>query len=151
MQKVICDSYEQMSKKAAQMIADAVKEKPELILGLPTGGTPVGMYAEISRMVQEKQADFSNVTTFNLDEYIGLPKDHEQSYYYFMNDNLYSKVPLKEGNVPNGMSENTTIFFMVSLNICYVLYFLQLWHQNKFSNLNLSIDAENALRLSIQT
>lgn len=106
MQKVICDSYEQMSKKAAQMIADAVKEKPELILGLPTGGTPVGMYAEISRMVQEKQADFSNVTTFNLDEYIGLPKDHEQSYYYFMNDNLYSKVPLKEGNVPNGMAEN---------------------------------------------
>ena len=50
MQKVICDSYEQMSKKAAQMIADAVKEKPELILGLPTGGTPVGMYAEISRI-----------------------------------------------------------------------------------------------------
>lgn len=104
MQKVICDSYDQMSKDAAQMIIDAVKKKPNLILGLPTGGTPVGMYSQISRLVQQNQADFSGVTTFNLDEYIGLPKDHEQSYFSFMNQNLYSKVPLKEGNIPNGLA-----------------------------------------------
>ena len=100
--------YDGMSKKAAGMIADAIKNKPNLVLGLATGGTPVGCYEELVRMHKEEGLDFSNVVTFNLDEYLGLPPTHPQSYRYFMDENLFRHVNIKLENthVPDGMSNN---------------------------------------------
>ncbi len=108
MKKVVFDTYEELSKYAADMVASELNSKSHYILGLPTGGTPVGMYAEIVKLYNKGIIDFSDVTTFNLDEYMGLERDHDQSYYYFMNKNLYSKVNLKPENIniPNGCAED---------------------------------------------
>lgn len=104
MRRIICDTYEELSKMAAMIVSSQVMLKPNCVLGFPTGSTPVGMYHELSSM----NLDFGEVTTFNLDEYLGLPKDNDQSYWYFMNKNLYSKVNLKPENIniPNGMAED---------------------------------------------
>lgn len=106
MKKIVFDSYDQLSKAAADFVAAEINSKPNLVLGLPTGGTPVGMYKNLSEMNKEGKVDFANVTTFNLDEYLGLERSHDQSYWYFMNKNLYSNVNLKEENIniPNGMA-----------------------------------------------
>ncbi len=108
MEKKVFATYEEMSAYAAQMVCDLVHSKPEAVLGLPTGGTPVGMYQQIRAMYQRGKLDFSKVTTFNLDEYLGLNHDHPQSYYYFMNQNLYSGVNLKEENIniPSGTAND---------------------------------------------
>lgn len=104
MNVIYCKNYDEMSKKAAQMVLGSVVLKPNCVLGLPTGDTPLGMYEKIA----DADVDFSSVTTFNLDEYVGLDTKHEQSYHYFMNKNLYSKVNLKPENtfVPDGMSSD---------------------------------------------
>ncbi len=108
MKKVVFDTYEELSAYAANMVASELNSKSHYILGLPTGGTPVGMYKEIANLYNKGVIDFSDVTTFNLDEYLGLTRDHDQSYYYFMNENLYSKVNLKPENIniPNGCAED---------------------------------------------
>jgi len=95
---LITNDYDELSKKAADIIADAIRAKPNIILGLATGGTPVGCYRELIRMCKEKGLDFSRVTTFNLDEYLGLPPTHPQSYRYFMNENLFNHVNIKAKN-----------------------------------------------------
>lgn len=104
MNVIKCKTYDEFSKKAAEILAKQIKAKPDCVLGLPTGSTGIGMYAELAKM----NLDFSRVTTFNLDEYYGLPKTHPQSYWYFMNENLYSKVNLKpeNTNIPPGIAEN---------------------------------------------
>ena len=104
MKKIVFDNYDQLSKAAADFVAAEINAKPDFVLGLPTGGTPVGMYKNLSEMNKEGKVDFANVTTFNLDEYLGLERSHDQSYWYFMNKNLYSNVNLKEENIniPNG-------------------------------------------------
>lgn len=84
--------YNDMSRKAAGMIAAKVLMKPDCVLGLATGSTPVGAYAQLVKWYQEGDLDFSQVTTVNLDEYKGLSRDNEQSYSYFMNRHLFSKV-----------------------------------------------------------
>lgn len=84
MEKKVFKTYEEMSAYAAQMVCDLVSSKPNAVLGLPTGGTPVGMYENIRKMYKQGKMDFEKVTTFNLDEYLGLTHDHPQSYYYFM-------------------------------------------------------------------
>jgi len=101
-------SYDELSKRAAEIIADAIKNKPNLVLGLATGGTPVGCYRELVRMHREEGLDFSRVVTFNLDEYIGLSPTHPQSYRYFMNEKLFNHVNIKRENthVPNGLSDD---------------------------------------------
>ena len=78
---------------------------PEIVLGLATGGTPVGMYKELIRMYNEGELDFSKVTSINLDEYVGLAGDHDQSYRYFMNTNLFDHINIDKNNtfVPNGL------------------------------------------------
>lgn len=96
---VVSNTYDQMSLKAAKYVADAIKAKPGIVLGLPTGGTPIGMYKELVRMHKEEGLDFSQVKTFNLDEYLGLPGDHNQSYRYFMKSNLFSQVNIQERNI----------------------------------------------------
>lgn len=101
-------NYEEMSEVAAKFIIDAVKENPKLNLGLATGGTPVGMYKLLVDDHKENNTSYENVKSFNLDEYIGLPQDHEQTYYTFMHENLFDHVNFKEENVyvPNGYSDN---------------------------------------------
>ena len=90
--------YYDMSRKAANIISAQVIMKPDCVLGLATGGTPVGTYAQLVDWYNKGDLDFSEVTTVNLDEYRGLPKEHPQSYWYFMNENLFSK----ENIDPNG-------------------------------------------------
>lgn len=104
----IAKDYDEMSKRAAGIIADVIRDKPNLVLGLATGGTPIGCYQELIRMHRKEGLDFSRVTTFNLDEYIGLPPTHPQSYRYYMNENLFNHVNIKIGNthVLNGLADD---------------------------------------------
>jgi glucosamine-6-phosphate deaminase len=99
-------SYEEMSKVAAQMVADRVRRKPNLVLGLATGSTPLGLYKELVRMHKEEGLSFAKVTTFNLDEYIGLPGTHDQSYFHFMWENLFKNIDIDRRfvHVPDGMA-----------------------------------------------
>ncbi|MDO4621796.1 MAG: glucosamine-6-phosphate deaminase [Eubacteriales bacterium] len=102
--------YKDMSRKAANIISAQVIMKPNAVLGLATGSTPIGTYEQLVEWYKKGDLDFSQVTTVNLDEYIGLSHDHEQSYYYFMNKHLYSKVNLDLSRcyVPNGLEMNAS-------------------------------------------
>lgn len=101
--------YNDMSRKAANIISAQVIMKPNCVLGLATGSTPIGTYAQLVEWYKKGDLDFSEVTTVNLDEYKGLTKDNEQSYYYFMNDNLFSKVNIKLERtfLPDGMEPDS--------------------------------------------
>ena len=101
--------YADMSRKAANIISAQVIMKPNCVLGLATGGTPVGAYAQLVDWYNKGDLDFSEVTTVNLDEYRGLPKEHPQSYWYFMNENLFSKVNIDPAktNLPDGTNLDT--------------------------------------------
>lgn len=88
------DDYDAMSKKAAQIFVDRVKNKPDGSYGFATGSTPIGMYQELIRMHKEEGADFSQITTFNLDEYHPISKESEHSYYHFMHEQLFNHVNL---------------------------------------------------------
>lgn len=100
------------SVAAAKVIARIVREKPNAVLGLATGSTPLPLYGELIRMHKEEGLDFSQVSTFNLDEYIGLERDHSQSYYTFMWENLFSHINIKPENVniPDGMATDVPAF-----------------------------------------
>ena len=102
------DNYEELSKIAANIIASQVIMKPDCVLGLATGSSPLGTYANLAKMYEAGDLDFSNVTTVNLDEYAGLDGTHEQSYRYFMNRNLFSKinVDIEKTYVPNGIASD---------------------------------------------
>ena len=104
MRIIECENYEHVCKVAADIVAAQILLKPGCVLGLPTGNTPIGMYKELADKYSAGTLDFSAVTTFNLDEYCGIKRDDPNSYYAFMNENLYSKVNLKpeNTNVPNG-------------------------------------------------
>ena len=97
-------NYEELSRRAAELIAAQVWNKPNCVLGLATGSTPIGTYKELVRMNKSGDLDFSKVTTVNLDEYVGLDGSNDQSYRYFMNDNLFNHVNIDKANthVPNG-------------------------------------------------
>lgn len=104
MRIIVTKDYENMSKKAAAIIAAQVAEKPDCVLGLATGSTPIGTYKNLVEWYENGSLDFSQVRTVNLDEYRGLPRDNDQSYYYFMHDNLFNHVNIDEANtnVPDG-------------------------------------------------
>ncbi|HSQ87353.1 glucosamine-6-phosphate deaminase [Romboutsia sp.] len=108
MRIIVCENYEEVSKKAAQMILSQVTLKPNSVLGLATGSTPVGMYKNLIQMNKERYIDFSEVKTFNLDEYYNLPRTNEESYYHFMYENLFNHININSENVniPNGMAED---------------------------------------------
>ena len=108
MRVIIEQDYAGLSLRAAQIVADLVIRKPDCVLGLATGSTPLGLYAELVRMSREEGLDFSRVTTFNLDEYIGLGPDHEQSYRYFMEKNLFEGLHFRPcmTHVPNGLARD---------------------------------------------
>jgi len=108
MEIIAAENYEELSKYGASIIAKEIKSNPNTVLGLATGSTPIGAYRELVRMYREEALDFSSVSTFNLDEYYGLAPNHEQSYAYFMKNNLFHHVniELKNTHIPNGIAEN---------------------------------------------
>jgi len=108
MEIVICKTKEEASKLAADMITAAVKKNPKTVLGLATGSTPVLMYNEMAKAVKAKKVSYKQVKSWNLDEYVGLPGTHDQSYRYFMNKNLFEKIDIKLSNthVLNGMAKD---------------------------------------------
>jgi len=107
MEVVIKDTYEEISRAAAEVVAEVVRHKPDAVLGLATGSTPLGLYKELIRMHKAEGLDFSRVTTFNLDEYVGLTPDHPQSYHYFMHENLFKHINVQPQNVniPSGTAD----------------------------------------------
>jgi glucosamine-6-phosphate deaminase len=98
--------YDEMSRKAAKIIAKQVMEKPDSCLGLATGGTPIGTYRELAHYRSKGKISFDRVHTVNLDEYCGLPADHEQSYRYYMKTNFFEAIGIDPGRtfLPNGMN-----------------------------------------------
>lgn len=104
----VYDNYDDVSQKAFEVILEVVKSADPITLGLATGSSPVGMY---QRMVQDHEKNgttYQHVTTFNLDEYVGLPKDHSQSYLTFMKENLFDFVDIdpKKIHMPSAHTEN---------------------------------------------
>lgn len=102
---VLTADYEELSREAARIVSHAISNKPTVALGLATGSTMVGTYKELARLHQEGVLDFSNVTTFNLDEYWGLAAEHPQSFHCFMQENLFAKVNARPEkiHIPDGM------------------------------------------------
>ena len=104
--RIICaKDYKEMSEMAADIIGAQVLLKPDAVLGLATGSTPIGTYEELVRRYEAGRLDFSKIKTVNLDEYRGLTKDNDQSYYYFMHSHLFDHVNIDKSNtnVPDGM------------------------------------------------
>ena len=108
MRIVRAKDYEDMSRKAGNIMAAQVVAKPDCVLGLATGSTPIGAYKRLIEGYEAGDLDFSQVKTYNLDEYRGLPGDHDQSYRYFMNVNLFDHVNIDKANthVPDGLMED---------------------------------------------
>ena len=98
MKVIVVKDYQEGAVKAADLIENIVRENPECTLGLATGSSPVGMYKELARRCNEEGLDFSKVHSVNLDEYVGLDGTHDQSYRYFMNDNLFDHINIKKEN-----------------------------------------------------
>ena len=105
---LIYDTQEQVNKVGATIIANIVLTKPDAILGLATGGTPVGIYKELVEKNKQGLVSFANVSSYNLDEYVGIDGEHDQSYRYFMNENLFNHIDINKANthVPNGKAED---------------------------------------------
>ena len=105
---IICDNKEEVARVCADIFAKRIRVKPDIILGLATGGTPVGMYQELIRMHKARGLDFRRVRSFNLDEYLGLAPEHNQSYRYFMNDNLFNHINIDKSKtqVPDGKAQD---------------------------------------------
>lgn len=108
MKIIVCENYDEMSLKGAEIVKEQVNLKPDCILGLATGSTPVGLYTCLADMNKKGDVDFSKVTSFNLDEYYPISPENDQSYRYFMNANLFSKIniDITKTHVPNGMAED---------------------------------------------
>jgi len=103
---IISSSAREASAEAARIAAALIRSKPRTVLGLATGSTPLGFYGELAAMHARGEIDFSEVTTFNLDEYAGLGPDHPQSYAHFMRENLFSKVNIAHWrtHIPDGLA-----------------------------------------------
>lgn len=108
MKVIIAETAEEMSRKAAEFFADRIRSKPDITLGLATGGTPENMYALLAEKCENEGLDFSHVKTYNLDEYAGLAPDHDQSYRYFMNVKLFNNLNIDKANthVLSGQAED---------------------------------------------
>ena len=95
---IITNNYEEMSLRAADIFTDLIKKNPNAILGLATGSTPLGLYKELIKRNKNKEISFKNITTYNLDEYCGIPQNHEQSYFSFMKENLFNYIDINLNN-----------------------------------------------------
>lgn len=108
MNVVIVKNYHELSVKGTQLVADQITNKKNTVLGLASGQTPIGMYQELINMFKRGKIDFSEVVTFNLDEYYGLAPEHPQSYYYYMWNTFFKHINIKKENIYllNGVTEN---------------------------------------------
>lgn len=108
MKIIITKDYEELSAKAAEIMLEVVRQNPHAVLGLATGTTPLGLYANMIADHKENGTDYSGIRTANLDEYKGLPKTHDQSYAYFMRKNLFDGLGIapESTNIENGMAED---------------------------------------------
>ncbi len=104
MKVIITENYDEMSKKAAAIITELVKNNPNAVLGLATGSSPIGTYQNMVKDYANGVVSYKNVSTVNLDEYVGLTADHNQSYAYFMRTNLFDHIDVdpKNTNLPCG-------------------------------------------------
>jgi glucosamine-6-phosphate deaminase len=112
MEVIVQPDYQQLSRVAAQVVVEVLNTKPNAVLGMATGSTPLGLYQELVRLHREEQLDFSRVKTFNLDEYVGLPMNHPQSYHYFMREHFFRHVNIAPHNIniPSGTTSNYPAF-----------------------------------------
>ena len=108
MNVIITENYQQMSEKAAEILINVVKNNPNAILGLATGSSPIGTYQLMAKDYRENGTSYQNVKTVNLDEYVGLTADHDQSYAYFMRTNLFNHIDinLENTNLPCGSAKD---------------------------------------------
>ena len=108
MKVIIAKDYEELSRRAAEIMIDVVKKNPSAVLGLATGSTPIGLYKVMIEDHVKNGTSYKNVKTVNLDEYVGLPADNDQSYRYFMRDNLldHIDVDLNNTNIENGVAKD---------------------------------------------
>ena len=123
MKIIVCDTYEEMSQKAAKIIAAQLVLKPDSVLGLPTGSTPVGTYKALAEMNKKGDIDFKDIITFNLDEYYPISPENDQSYRYFMNKTFFEHINIDINNginrPLNRISINGSIFNLAILFICH--------------------------------
>ncbi|NQU20790.1 MAG: glucosamine-6-phosphate deaminase [Candidatus Nealsonbacteria bacterium] len=112
MEIIVNDNVEEMGRAAARVVARTLNCKPNAVLGLATGSTPLTLYQELVRLHNEEGLDFSQVTTFNLDEYVGLTRKDAQSYHYFMHENLFKHINIATQNIyiPSGTTDNYEAF-----------------------------------------
>ena len=96
--KIIVNNNEELSKLIAEEFVKQVQNKPNSVLGLATGTSPLGVYSNMVKAYEDGKVSFKDVVTFNLDEYIGLDGSHHQSYRYFMNDNLFNHIDINKNN-----------------------------------------------------
>lgn len=108
----VFDHYDAMSERAAELVTEQIRRKPDSVIGFATGGTPLGMYERLIENHRERGLDFSKMTTFNLDEYIGLPPTHPQSYHHFMWEHLFDHINVNPSQVyiPHGMADDVESF-----------------------------------------
>ncbi|MBP2632981.1 MAG: glucosamine-6-phosphate isomerase [Firmicutes bacterium] len=108
MRIIVTESYEEMSTAAARIVAGQLYLKPNSVLGLATGSTPLLMYQKLVQVHEQIGLDFSEAISFNLDEYLGLEPENPQSYHYFMHENFFDKINIKPENIfiPNGKPDN---------------------------------------------
>lgn len=108
----VVKNYEEMSAKAAEIFAEQIKAKPNCVLGLATGSTPEGLYANLAKANEKGEIDFAAVRTVNLDEYYPITPDNDQSYRYFMNAQLFDRVNIDKANtfVPDGTAKDVDAF-----------------------------------------
>ena len=108
MEVLIFPDAQSLARKSADLVESQIKTFPDSVIGLATGSTPQGLYDELIRRHKDYHLSFARVKTFNLDEYVGIPANHPQSYRTFMDDNLFTKINIVSSNtqVPNGLSEN---------------------------------------------
>lgn len=99
MKVIVVKDYQAMSDLGAEIIANTIKANPSCTLGLATGSSPIGTYQNLVKAYEDKEISFKDVKTYNLDEYCGISRSHPQSYYYFMHDNLFNHVDVREENV----------------------------------------------------
>lgn len=108
MRFIVCENYDEMSYQAARIVESQMVLKPDSILGLATGSTPIGLYKNLIELYKKGELDFSKITSFNLDEYYPISGDNDQSYKYFMNEQLFNHINIDKSktHIPNGEAEN---------------------------------------------
>lgn len=108
MRVIVTENYDELSEKAAKIIASQIMLKPDCVLGLATGSTPEGLYKRLIKLYNDGEVDFSKVVSFNLDEYYPISPENNQSYRYFMNEKLFShiNIDINKTHVPNGETKD---------------------------------------------